>query len=233
MSQPNTFDPTLHPALGVDTHLPVVPQERLRIEYIYQRFKDGAQGEPEVFGDYARLDANAHLDNAVKASVLVAIVDRAQPTVLFTVRSPQLKKHSGQISFAGGRLDESDPSDVHAALREAQEEIGLRASDVRVMGEMNKYLTGTGYLVTPVVAWVDPRMQLTLNPHEVTEIFEVPLRFLMNPSNHRRHSRDFEGKRREWFSMPYIEEGQERQERFIWGATAGILRNFYHFLMHE
>ena len=165
MSQPNIFDPLLHPALGVDTHLPVVPEERLRVEYIRQRFKDGVQGEPEVFGDYARLDAHAHLDNAVKASVLVAIVDRAQPTVLFTVRSPKLRKHSGQISFAGGRLDESDPSDVHAALREAHEEIGLMSSDVRVMGEMNKYLTGTGYIVTPVVALVDPRMQLTLNPH--------------------------------------------------------------------
>lgn len=230
-STPNqelSFDPALHPVLGVDSHLPAVPKERLEIAYIRHLFRDGFQAESELFGDYSRLDGKAQLENAVKASVLFAIVDRPHPSLLFTMRSPKLRKHSGQISFAGGRLDDADPSEIDAALREAQEEIGLEPSAVEVLGQMPKYLTGTGYIVTPVVALVQPNVQLLLNPHEVTETFEVPLAFLMNPSNHRRHTRVFQGKTREWFSMPYGEGGRER---FIWGATAGMIRNFYHFLM--
>ncbi len=231
MSQAPQFDPKLHPSIGVDHHLPVVPGERLDISYIRRLFSDErVVRSAEVFGNYSRLDVDAHLNNPVKASVLFAIVSRPEPTLLLTTRSPSLRKHSGQISFAGGRLDKSDPSDTHAALREAQEEIGLEPSKVEVLGEMSKYLTGTGYIVTPVVAVVDPSMELTLNPHEVTETFEVPLHFVMNPSHHRRHSRAFEGKTREWFSMPFHQDGQDR---FIWGATAGMIRNFYHFLMHE
>jgi len=231
MSQASNFDPKLHPVLGVDSHLPVVPRERLEIAYIRNLFTDkSVVGGTEVFGDYSRLDEDAHLNNPVQASVLFAIVGRPEPTLLFTMRSPSLRKHSGQISFAGGRLDSGDASNTHAALREAQEEIGLEPSKVEVLGEMSKYLTGTGYIVTPVVALVDPQMQLTLNPHEVTETFEVPLQFLMNPSHHRRHQRAVQGKTREWFSMPFHQNGEDR---FIWGATAGMIRNFYHFLMHE
>jgi 8-oxo-dGTP pyrophosphatase MutT (NUDIX family) len=230
MSQAQIFDPTVHPVLGVDSHLPAVPSERLGVGYIRQLFKNGIQYQSEIFGDYAKLDSNAHLNNSVKASVLFAIVNRPRPTLLFTMRSPKLKKHSGQISFAGGRLDESDSSDTYAALREAQEEIGLHPNCVEVLGEMSKYLTGTGYIVTPVVGLIEPNIDLVLNPHEVTETFEVPLDFLMDPSHHRRHARDFEGKTREWFSMPFQEDGQYR---FIWGATAGMIRNFYHILMHK
>jgi len=229
-SQDPSFDPVLHPVLGVDSHLPVVPKERLEIPYIRRLFSGGIRVDSEIFGDYSRLDKQATINNAVKASVLFAIVDKPNPSLLFTVRSAKLRKHSGQISFAGGRLDDSDPSETYTALREAQEEIGLDPSSVEVLGQMSKYLTGTGYIVTPVVALVEPNMQLLLNPHEVTETFEVPLEFLMNPSNHRRHTREFQGKTREWFSMPFNQDGRDR---FIWGATAGMIRNFYHFLMHE
>jgi len=228
MSQAFIFDPISHPVLGVDSHLPPVPKERLNVGFIRRQFEQGIPFTPEVFGDYARLGPNKETTEAVRASVLFAIVSRPDPTLLLTLRSPTLKKHSGQISFAGGRLDVEDPSDTHAALREAHEEIGLSPTHVEVLGELSKYLTGTGYMVTPVVGLVDPSMKLTLNPHEVTETFEVPLEFLMNPSHHRRHAREFQGSRREWFSMPYRLDGQDR---FIWGATAGMIRNFYHFLM--
>jgi len=231
MSHTPVFDPVNHPVLGVDSHLSAIPSKRLTVANIRKQFlRSPQQFRSEVFGDYAQLDPTELQLNAVKASVLIVIVDRPSPTLLLTMRSANLKKHSGQISFAGGRLDESDSSNIHAALREAHEEIGLHPSCVEVLGELPTYLTGTGYLVTPVVGIVAPQMSLTLNPHEVTEVFEVPLDFLMNPGNHRRHAREFQGKRREWFSMPFDQDGQDR---FIWGATAGMIRNFYHFLMHE
>jgi 8-oxo-dGTP pyrophosphatase MutT (NUDIX family) len=112
-------------------------------------------------------------------------------------------------------------------LREAQEEVGLDPKHVEVLGTLNEYVTGTAFIVTPVVALIDPAHVIVANPHEVDEVFEVPLEFLMNPAHHRRHAFESQGVRREWFSMPYQDQGQER---FIWGATAGMLRNLYRFL---
>jgi 8-oxo-dGTP pyrophosphatase MutT (NUDIX family) len=132
------------------------------------------------------------------------------------------------VAFPGGRVDPEDASLVHTALREAQEEVGLPPDVVEVLGLLPTYITGSAFAVSPVVALVQPPGQLQPNPHEVAEVFEVPLAFLLNPAHHRRHVYDLGGIRREWFSMPY-EYGSK--SFYIWGATAGMLRNFYRFLM--
>jgi 8-oxo-dGTP pyrophosphatase MutT (NUDIX family) len=222
------FDASQHPVMGVDSHLPFVSPDKLQVNYLREVFKKPLNGLPESFGDYSRLDSRIDPSQQVPASVLFGIVERSKPSVLLTQRSAKLRKHSGQIAFAGGRVDREDASEVETALREAKEEIGLDSHFVEIMGVMPKYLTGTGYLVTPVVGLISPHMSLELNEHEVTEVFEVPLEFLMNPAHHRRHSRELDGRSREWFSMPYKDA---EQERFIWGVTAGIIRNFYHFLI--
>jgi len=147
-----------------------------------------------------------------------------------------MNTHSGQIAFPGGKVDPEDGSKQATALREAQEEVGLDARHVQVVGELPTYVTGTSFWVTPVVGLVSPDFRLRPNSEEVDDVFEVPLSFLMNPANHRRHAFDWQGKQRHWFSMPYLEKrptanGEaEAIERFIWGATAGMLRNFYRFL---
>jgi 8-oxo-dGTP pyrophosphatase MutT (NUDIX family) len=161
------------------------------------------------------------------ASVLVPIVMRDQPTVLLTERTTHLSTHSGQVAFPGGKRDASDTDDAHTALREAHEEIGLEPQWIEVIGQMPTYTTGSQFIITPVVALVDPGHRLKLNAFEVADAFEVPLAFLMNPAHHRRHAVDFGGIRREWFSMPYMDGAIER---FVWGATAAMLRNFYRFL---
>jgi len=142
-----------------------------------------------------------------------------------------LSTHSGQIAFPGGRTDDADADAVHTALREADEEIGLLSAHVEVLGTLPNYVTGSAFIVTPVVALVKPGFQLLPNPAEVADVFEVPLRFLMNPANHRRHVFEFEGAQREWLSMPYTSDAPDLpKERYIWGATAAMLRNFYRFL---
>ena len=165
------------------------------------------------------------------AAVLLPIVLHERPTVLLTQRTLHLSTHSGQIAFPGGKVDADDADAAATALREAQEEVGLDPAFVQVLGVLPHYVTGSAFIITPVVALVRPGFTLTPNPHEVADIFEVPLDFLMNPSHHQRHAFEWEGQQREWFSMPYQDSVQERSvERFIWGATAGILRNFYGLL---
>lgn len=161
------------------------------------------------------------------ASVLVGIVTRDEPTVLLTQRTAHLSSHSGQIAFPGGRQDATDVNEVAAALREAEEEVGLHHRHISVLGCLPQYVTGTGFKVTPVVALLSPDMQLSANPHEVAEVFEVPLTHLMNPSNHQRRSMLWQGQQRQWYAMPYE---TPTTRRVIWGVTAGILRNFYEFL---
>jgi 8-oxo-dGTP pyrophosphatase MutT (NUDIX family) len=156
-----------------------------------------------------------------EAAVLVPIVLREpELTVLLTQRTEHLKSHSGQIAFPGGKIDEIDETVVHAALREAEEETGLAPHFVEPVGFLDGYLTGTAYHVVPVVALVRPGFELTPEPNEVAAVFEVPLRFLMTPGNHQRHSRQWQGRERFYYAMPY--EG-----RYIWGATAGMIKNLY------
>jgi len=184
-------------------------------------YTDGAFGD--VNGDHAlqpSLEGLAPAAPPRHAAVLVPIVARPNPAVLLTLRSAKLSNHAGQIAFPGGRVDPGDADDKAAALREAKEEVGLDARFVRHLGYLDGYLSGTGFWIVPVVGLVDPAYALTLNPAEVDEAFEVPLTFLMTPANHQRQSREWKGTLRHYYAMPF--EG-----RFIWGATAGMLRNLY------
>lgn len=161
------------------------------------------------------------LASARPAAVLIPVIARPVVTLLFTQRTEHLKAHAGQIAFPGGKSEPSDADPLATALREAHEEIGLEASFVEPLGTLDRYLTGTGYRITPVIALVDPAAQLTLDANEVADTFEVPLPFLMDPRNYQRHTRMIGGHERHFYAVPF-------GDRFIWGATAGILRN-----MHE
>jgi 8-oxo-dGTP pyrophosphatase MutT (NUDIX family) len=222
LSKLPNFDPRAIPVSGIDSHLPAVPPEALAPNALRARFAAPPQWEPEVWAERAFADRRP-----ANASVLVPLVMRERPMVLLTERTTHLSTHSGQVAFPGGKQDDTDTDVAHTALREAQEEIGLAPELVEVIGTMPTYTTGTQFIITPVVALVNPDHKLVLNAFEVADAFEVPLEFLMNPAHHHRHSFEWEGVRREWFSMPYMDD---RTERFIWGATAGMLRNFYRFL---
>jgi 8-oxo-dGTP pyrophosphatase MutT (NUDIX family) len=155
------------------------------------------------------------------AAVLVPIVaHRAGATVLLTERSAQLKDHAGQIAFPGGKIDATDEDAAAAALREAEEEIGLHRHFVEPLGYLDPYLSSTGYRIMPLVGIVTPGFSLTLDKREVESAFEVPLSFLMDPARHEIHQREWRGAQRRYFAMPY--EG-----RYIWGVTAGIIRSLY------
>jgi 8-oxo-dGTP pyrophosphatase MutT (NUDIX family) len=155
------------------------------------------------------------------AAVLVPIVAReAEAMVLLTQRASHLRDHSGQIAFPGGKIDAEDPSPLETALREAQEEIGLSRRLVQPLGYLDPYLSGTGFRILPVVAMVEPNYELAINTDEVDAAFEVPLAFLMTETNHQRHAKEWKGSLRHYYAMPYL-------DRYIWGVTAGILRNLY------
>ena len=154
------------------------------------------------------------------AAVLIAVVDHPQPTVLLTQRSAHLNDHAGQISFPGGKIDATDASPLDAALREAEEEIGLTREFIDPIGYLDLYGTSFGFRILPTVARVRPGFKLRVNEAEVDEAFEVPLAFLMDAANHQLHSREFRGVERSYYAMPY-------EDRYIWGATAGMLRMLY------
>jgi len=154
------------------------------------------------------------------AAVLIPVVDHPQPTVLLTQRSAHLNEHAGQISFPGGKIDATDTSPLETALREAWEEIGLSREFIEPIGYLDLYGTAFGFRILPTVARVRPGFELNINHSEVDDAFEVPLAFLMDPANHQVHSREFRGMERSYYAMPFA-------DRYIWGATAGILRMLY------
>jgi 8-oxo-dGTP pyrophosphatase MutT (NUDIX family) len=174
--------------------------------------------DPELKGDLAVMQPPR------PAAVLVPIVLRSSLTVLLTQRSHDMPSHPGQISFPGGKVEPQDPTPLSCALREAQEEIGLDAEHVEPLGYLDSYRTGTGFQITPVVAFVRPGFEPVLDPREVVEIFEVPLAFLMHEANHQKDSREWRGRTRSFYAMPY-------QGRYIWGATAGMLKNMHQRLL--
>jgi 8-oxo-dGTP pyrophosphatase MutT (NUDIX family) len=162
----------------------------------------------------------AHEQPIRPAAVLIPIVDHPEPTVLLTQRSPHLADHAGQIAFPGGKIEAADATPRDTALREAEEEIGLSRRFVEPLGYLGVYGTSFGFRILPTVARVKPGFSLQINHSEVDDAFEVPLSFLMNPQNHQIHSKEFRGTERSYYAMPFA-------ERYIWGATAGILRVLY------
>jgi len=182
--------------------------------------------DPAAAGARGDLDLNPDiwLRAGVKATrpaaVLVPIIDRSEPTVLLTLRTAELASHAGQVAFPGGKIDPADESPVAAALREAREETGLVPTVIEPIGYLDLYLTFSGFRILPTVARVKPDFTLAPNPREVTETFEVPLKFVMTPANHQRKTRDWNGFARDYYAIPY-------ENRYIWGITAGILRNLY------
>lgn len=188
-----------------------------------------APGEDHRFSDD---DLNPHArmipegEEPKPAAVLVPLVPRGDGLhLLLTQRQPHLRRHAGQIAFPGGRVDQTDADAVAAALRETEEETGIATSFVEPLGFLDTYLTSTNYRVVPVVAVVRPGFAVSPHEGEVADVFEVPLAFLMNPKHHERHSREYQGRERFYYAMPW-------QGRYIWGATAGMIRNLYR-LMYE
>ena len=228
---PRILDPRSVPFSGTDSHLPEVPVSRLTVSALRVRFLRGYEGTPEFPGDGAGLLYAAR--EPTRAAVLLPLVHRDNGMhVLLTRRADHLRDHAGQISFPGGRSESIDADAAATALREAEEEVGLPRSQVQVIGCLPNYTTVTSYVVTPVVAIVQPPLALSLDAFEVAEAFEVPLQFLMTPAHHRRHVFDYGGAQRQFLSMPWQGQAADGSPReyFIWGATAAMLRNLYGFL---
>jgi 8-oxo-dGTP pyrophosphatase MutT (NUDIX family) len=204
---------------------PRVPPERLTVAGLREHWKAGLTWNPDPLKERLLDTARA----PTPAAVLVAVVSLPGEalSVLLTQRTAHLSSHPGQVAFPGGKVDADDAGPIAAALREAQEEVGLPASSVEVLGCLPRYITGTGYHVTPVVGLVHSVSDLVPNPHEVADVFRVPLAHLMDPQQHALHRWTQGAQVREWYAMPYQDGGQER---YIWGATAGMLRNLYRFL---
>jgi 8-oxo-dGTP pyrophosphatase MutT (NUDIX family) len=200
---------------------PALPAERLDVAWLRERLAHPPLWEPELPDDMRQ-----RFPTLRRAAVLVPLVRRPDGlTVLLTQRTEHLSNHAGQVSFPGGRAEEDDSSPIETALRETEEEIGLTRRHVEIIGVLPDHVTASAYIVTPVVGLVTPPFDLTAESNEVADIFEVPLRFLMDGMNHQVMSFDLpDGTgRRSFYAMPY-------ERFFIWGATAGMLRNLFHLL---
>ena len=200
---------------------PALAAERLEVAWLRERLAHPPLWEPELPDDL-----RLRFPDLRRAAVLVPIVRRPGGlTVLLTQRTEHLTNHAGQVSFPGGRAEEDDSSPIETALRETEEEIGLTRRHVEIIGVLPDHVTASAYIVTPVVGLVMPPFDLTAESNEVADIFEVPLQFLMDGMNHQRMSFDLPdgGGRRSFYAMPY-------ERFFIWGATAGMLRNLFHLL---
>ncbi|MDH6420813.1 8-oxo-dGTP pyrophosphatase MutT (NUDIX family) [Polynucleobacter sphagniphilus] len=230
VAAPLGFDAQAIPIESICTGQVEVPKQMLQPEAIRARLAAPPAWHPEI------TDENRHVIAAdiiarrqaagkvTRAAVLIPLVLQSEGlAVLLTQRTNHLRDHAGQISFPGGRMDEGDKDAIDTALRESQEEIGLSADHVEIIGCLPEYLTVSGYSVTPIIGLVKPQAEYVLDEFEVADVFEVPLCFLMNPENHQvRVWESAQGSRR-FYAMPY-------ENRFIWGATAGMLRNLYHLL---
>lgn len=216
------FDPETLPVESRAGEAAVHPQ-RLNAAWLRERFANPPQWTEERSDEHQARTARGAL---TPAAVLMPIVLRDEGlTLLLTQRTAHLNDHAGQVSLPGGRVESSDASPIETALRETEEEVGLNRRHVEVLGTLPEYVTGTGFRVTPVVSMVHPPFELSADPFEVAEIFEVPLVFLMDGMNHERRSIELPNGvgRRTFYSMPY-------DRFFIWGATAAMLRNLFHFL---
>ena len=193
-------------------------------DLIIERLRGRGSGEGTDRGDHNLNPGLDDYDKLVPAAVLVPLVERKDGlTALLTQRTNHLAHHPGQVSFPGGHVDPGDESPEATALRETEEEVGLHRRHIDVLGRLDQYRVRTGFSVTPVVGLVTPPFDIKPDDFEVAEVFEVPLTFLMNPSNHERHSRDYRGETRYFYAMPY-------NGYYIWGATAGMLVNLYQVL---
>jgi len=220
-----TFDPVNQPWVVQSAGLPQLGKNDLTAAALRARFQQPPVWSPETPDESRWALISAQNPKPVAAAVLIPLVMRPQGLqVLLTQRTAHLHDHAGQIAFPGGRAQATDTSLVDTALRETEEETGLAREHIDVLGALPDYLTSTGFRVTPVVGLAVPDFTLAHDPFEVADVFEVPLEFLMNPANHRLHTAVLvDGMPRRYYSIPY-------QDRFIWGATAGMLRNLYHML---
>lgn len=230
VAAPPGFDAQAVPIHETCAHEKKVAKEFLEPAGLKLRLQSPPQWEPEITDENRHViaaDIIAKRESAgkvTKAAVLIPLVLKEEGlSVLLTQRTNHLRDHAGQISFPGGRMDPEDQSPNDTALRESQEEIGLDPKRVEIIGHMPQYLTVSGYSVTPVVGLVQAQAEYVLDEFEVADVFEVPLSFLLDPANHQVRLWQSEQGGRRFYSMPY-------ENRFIWGATAGMLRNLYHLL---
>ncbi len=224
------FDPREVPIVSRDSHMPPVEQSLLTPDGLRLRFTQEKQWQAEVTDENRAALAREGSVRAGRgneltpAAVLIPLImHENELKILLTQRTAHLHDHPGQISFPGGRSDPQDSSAIDTALREAEEEIGLPSNRVEVLGSLPHYLTITGYQVTPVVSLVDAGHTYEPDEFEVADIFEVPMAYLMNPHHHEQRMWESPQGYRRFYAMPY-------ENKFIWGATAGMLRNLYHFL---
>ena len=198
----------------------------LSAEDLINRIQDYIPSPQDIRGDHDLNGFRPKPDNR-EAAVLVPIVERdGDLSILFTKRTDHLTHHPGQISFPGGHTEEDDKTPAHAALHETEEEVGIPFDRISIIGRLNDYVTRTGFRVTPIVGVIQAPYPVNPDPHEVAEVFEVPLDFLLDAANHQKCTRIFQGVKRHFWAMPY-------GDYYIWGATAGMLRNLYSILMEE
>jgi len=227
---PLNFDARAIPVHEVCSDQPKVTAHHLDPSSLKQRFLNPPVWRPEITDESRHVIAADIISKrqaagkVTRAAVLIPLLLKSDGlSVLLTQRTDHLHDHAGQISFPGGRMDPSDFDPNHTALRESEEEIGLNPQGVEIIGHLPQYLTVSGYSVTPIVGLVKPQAEYALDVFEVADVFEVPLHFLMDPANHQVRVWESDQGSRRFYSMPY-------ENRFIWGATAGMLRNLYHLL---
>jgi 8-oxo-dGTP pyrophosphatase MutT (NUDIX family) len=221
-----TFDPKQAPIVAHGQE-PLIPPEHLNAFALRKCFAQATTWHTET-PDESRLPP-PHGRYTPAAVLIPLIVREHQLHVLLTERTAHLHHHAGQISFPGGRTDPEDAHPQATALRETQEEIGISSDLIEILGQLPIYHTGTGFEVTPIIGLIHPPFHLSPDHFEVAKVFEAPIDFLMNPNNHQKRRISFDNHSRHFYAMPYFNP-EDKREYFIWGATAGILRNLYHFL---